>query len=122
MHLSTRGVDLLYVATCAIRMVRHADLLTTTLSAWSVEGVTPLTTLPTVCLQAGTDQAAGATRAAGFGTRLKCKVFRQYNQSIISIIGGWGVCGHRTHPNLPLIIEMIQVRDWILQKVIEADD
>ena len=26
---------------------------------------------------------------------------------IFSIIGGWGVCGHRTHPNLPLFIEMI---------------
>jgi hypothetical protein len=30
-----------------------------------------------------------------------------YPNCIFSIIGDWGVCGHRTHPNFPLFIEMI---------------
>jgi hypothetical protein len=80
MHVSTHGVDLLYSLTYAIRKTRHADLMTTTLSVWLVEAVDPLTTSPTVYLQAGTDQGAGATRAVGFCTGLDREVLHQYSQ------------------------------------------
>ena len=34
-------------------------------------------------------------------------------QGIFSIFGGWGVRGLRTHPNFPLVIEMIRNKNLI---------